>query len=50
MLSNEMIFYGGLATMGIGCALLLVFIAAHIISGIKLNVRFDEEYGKKVRK
>lgn len=47
MISNEVLFYGGMTVAGTAAALLLIFIIAHIIGGIRLNAKFDSEYGEK---
>lgn len=48
--SNEMLFYGGLAAAGGAAVILTVFLIAFLISGIRLNSKFDNEYGRKRKK
>lgn len=50
MLSNETLFYGGLITAGIAAAALLVFAVLSIAVKIKLNAKFDVEYGERTDK
>ena len=46
-LSNEMLFYGGLAAAGCAAVILVIFLIVFLISGIRLNGKFDYENGKR---
>lgn len=47
MLSNEMLYKGGLAVAAAAAALLVIFLVCFAISGIRLKYALDGEYGKK---
>lgn len=49
-ITNEMLFYGGLLTVSGSFILAILFFSITQIQKIRLNVRLDEEYGKKERK
>ena len=46
-ISNEMLFYGGLAAAGSAAVILVIFLIVFLISGIRLNGKFDDEYGRR---
>lgn len=50
MISNEMLFRGGLTVAGATAALLVIFLVLFAVSGIKLKFKLDEEYGKRIKK
>ncbi len=49
-ISNEMLFYGGLAIAGLAAVILIIFLIVFFIGKIKLNLKFDMEYGAKPKK
>ena len=44
---NEMLFYGGLIFAVIVVVVFLIFLLIYKINKIKLDYKYDEEYGKK---
>ena len=46
MVLNEILFYGGMALVGIVLVVAIIFFVIFYIGKIKLNLKFDEEYGK----
>lgn len=46
MVSNEMLFYGGLAAAVLMIILFIIFLVIFRIGKLKLDYRYDEEYGK----
>ena len=46
-LSDELIFYIGLAIFGFSAIAMIIFMVTSRIKLIKLNNRLDEEYGKE---
>lgn len=46
-LTNEMIFYGGIATAGVSALAAIIFLFIFKMKKIKLNAQLDQEYGKR---
>ncbi|MBQ7264499.1 MAG: hypothetical protein IJS61_00185 [Firmicutes bacterium] len=46
-MTNELLFYGGIAICVSAVVLELIFIICHIIKKIKLSKIFDKEYGRE---
>ena len=50
MVSNEMIYYAGLALMGAAVLLAAVLIPIFVFTRAGLNKQLDEDYGKRNRR
>ncbi len=52
MISDEILFYGGIAVDIITAASAIIFFVIFYIGKIKLNIKFDKEYGEipKIKK
>ena len=48
--SNEMLLYCGLTVAGVSAIILLVFLIVFFIGKVKLNAKFDKEYGELPKK
>ena len=46
-LSNELLFYGGIAICGVDILLAIIFFCVSKIKAVKLGARLEAEYGKK---
>jgi len=49
MISNETLFYGGIVVDIIVLILVIIFFVMFYIDKIKLNDKFDREYGKELK-
>lgn len=46
MTTNEILFYGGMVIAVTALVAAIIFFVIFYIGKIKLNIKFDEEYGK----
>ena len=46
MITDEMLFYGGVVVAGIVLVLAIILFVIFYIDKIKLNLKFDKEYGE----
>lgn len=49
-LTDEMLFYGGMAAAGCAALALILCLCVSQIKKIRLNVRLDAEYGERKKK
>lgn len=47
MLSDEMLFYGGLVIVGLTLVMSIIFGIAFSVSNVRLKKQFNKEYGEK---
>lgn len=50
LLTNEALFYGGIAVAGCSLAAAVIYFSIAYVRWIRLNIKLDEEYGKEERK
>ncbi len=46
-LTNEALFYGGIAVAGCSLAAAVIYFSIAYVRWMRLNIKLDEEYGKK---
>ena len=49
MMINEYMFYGGLIAAAVIIVLFLIFLIIFRIDKIKLDYKYNEEYGKRIK-
>ena len=49
MISNELLFYGGIVVIILTLIFAIIFYILLYIKKIKLNAKFDKEYGEKTK-
>ena len=47
---GELMFYGGIAITAVSLAVLLIFLCVFQVIKMRLDLKLDEEYGKRKKK